>query len=50
MFSLAAKEAEECSMLDRPNGQMFKEHLLKINKAKEIDTFLYQHFRSTGHS
>ena len=28
----------------------FKEHLLKIKKAKTIDTFLYQHFRSTGHS
>ena len=28
----------------------FKEHLLKIKKAKKIDTFLYQHFRSTGHS
>ena len=22
MFSLAAKEAEECSMLDRPNGPL----------------------------
>ena len=35
MFSLASKEAEECSMLDRPNGplkQRFKEHLLKIKK------------------
>ena len=51
MFSLAAKEAEECSMLDRPNLKIrFKEHLLKIKKAKKIDTFLYQHFRSTGHS
>ena len=28
----------------------FKEYLLKINKAKIIDTLLYQHFRSTGHS
>ena len=28
----------------------FKLHLLKIKKAKKIDTFLYQHFRSTGHS
>ena len=28
----------------------YKEHLLKIEKAKKIDTFLYQHFRSTGHS
>ena len=45
MFSLAAKEAEECSMLDRPNGPLkqglrnicflFKEHLLKIKKSKE---------------
>ena len=25
----------------------FKEYLLKIKKAKKIDTFLYQHFRST---
>ena len=51
MFSLAAKEAEECSMLDRRALKTrFKEHLLKIKKAKKIDTFLYQHFRSTGHS
>ena len=28
----------------------FKEHLLEIKKAMKIDTFLYQHFRSTGHS
>ena len=28
----------------------FKEHLLKIKQAKKIDTFLYQHFWSTGHS
>ena len=28
----------------------FKEHVLKIKKAKKIETFLYQHFRSTGHS
>ena len=27
----------------------FKERLLK-KKAKKFDTFLYQHFRSTGHS
>ena len=53
MFSLAVKEAEECSMLDRPNKPLktrFKEHLLKIKKAKKIDTFLYQHFRRAGHS
>ena len=51
MFSLAAKEAEECSMLDRPNGPL-KQGLRNIclkKKSKEIDTFLYQHFRSTGH-
>ena len=29
MFSLAAKEAEECSMLDRPNGPL-KQGLRKI--------------------
>ena len=28
----------------------FKKHLLKIKKAKMNNTFLYQHFRSTGHS
>ena len=33
-----------------PKVVSFKEHLLKIKKAKKIDTFLYQHFRSTGHS
>ena len=40
------------SKLDRPKGVLktrFKERLLKIKKAKKIDTFLYQHFRSTGH-
>ena len=53
MFSLAAKEAEECSMLNRPNGpskQGLRKHLPKIKKAKKIDTFLYQHFLSSGHS
>ena len=51
MFSLAAKEAEECSMLARPNGPLKQGlHLFKIKKAKKIDTFLYQHFRRTGHS
>ena len=52
MFSLAAKEAEECSMLDRPNGPL-KQGLRNIclkNKAKKIYTFLYQHFRRAGHS
>ena len=29
MFSLAAKEVEECSMLDRPNGPL-KQGLMKI--------------------
>ena len=29
MFSLAAKEAEECSMLDRPNG-LLKQGLRNI--------------------
>ena len=29
----------------------FKVHLLKMKKkTKKIYTFLYQHFRSTGHS
>ena len=50
MFSLAAKEAEECRQTKRALKTRFKDHLLKIKKAKKIDTFLYQHFRSTGHS
>ena len=53
MFSLAAKEAEECSMLDKPNGplkQGLSNICLKSKKAKKIDTLLYQHFRSTGQS
>ena len=28
----------------------FKEHLFKIKKAKQIDTFLYQHFLRAGRS
>ena len=27
-----------------------REHYRKIKKPKNIDTFLYQHFKSTGHS
>ena len=52
MFSLAAKEADECSMLDRPNGPLIQglRNVCLKKKAKKFDTFLYQHFRSTGHS
>ena len=52
MFSLAAKEAEECSMLDRPNGplkQGLRNICLKSKKQRKIDTFLYQHFRRAGY-
>ena len=28
----------------------FGEHYRKIKKPKKIDTFLYQHFKCTGHS
>ena len=28
----------------------FGEHNRKIKKPKKIDTFLYQHFKRTGHS
>ena len=28
----------------------FGEHYCKIKKPKKIDTFLYQHFKRTGHS
>ena len=28
----------------------FKEQLFKIKKAKNVDTFLYNHFRRAGHS
>ena len=53
MVSLAAKKAEECSMLDRPNGplkQGLRNICLKSKKVKKIDTFLYQYFRRAGHS
>ena len=53
MFSLAAKKAEECSMLDRPNGPLkpgFRNICLKLKKTKKIDTFLYKPFRRAGHS
>ena len=42
MFSLAAKAAEECYMLDRPNGPIktrFKEHLFKIKKQRKLIRF-----------
>ena len=36
MFSLAAKEAEKCSMLNkRALKTRFKEHLFKIKKTKQ---------------
>ena len=44
MFSLAVKEAEECSMLDRSNGPLklgLRNICLKLKEAKKIDTFLY---------
>ena len=53
MFSLAAKETEECSMLDRPNGplkQGLRNICLKSKKQRKVDTFLYQHFRRAGYS
>ena len=53
MFSLAAKEDEECNTTGQTKRVLktrFKEHLFKIKKAKKIDTFLYQHFRRAGHS
>ena len=28
----------------------FREHYRRITKPKRIDTFLYQHFKRTGHS
>ena len=63
MFSLA-KEAEDCSMLDKPNGPLklgLRNICLKIKddgkkkkkkkkKEKKIDTSLYKHFRRAGHS
>ena len=43
MFSLAAKEAEECSMLDKPNGplkQGLKNICLKSKKQRKLIRFL----------
>ena len=42
MFSLAAKEAEECSMLDRPNGplkQGLRNICLKSKKLRKLIRF-----------
>ena len=42
MFSLAAKEAEECSMLDRPNGplkQGLRNICLKSKKQRKLIRF-----------
>ena len=42
MFSLAAKEAEECSMLDRPNGplkQGLRNICLKSKKLRNLIRF-----------
>ena len=42
MFSLAAKEAEECNMLDRPNGplkQGLRNIWLKSKKLRNLIRF-----------
>ena len=42
MFSLAAKEAEECSMLDRPNGSLqlgLRNICLKAKKQRKLIRF-----------
>ena len=42
MFSLAVKEAEECSMLDRPNGplkQGLRNICLKSKKQRKLIRF-----------
>ena len=42
MFPLAAKEAEECSMLDRPNGplkQSLRNICLKSKKQRKLIRF-----------
>ena len=42
MFSLAAKEAEECNMSDRPNGSLtqgLKEICLKSKKQRKLIRF-----------
>ena len=42
MFSLAAKEAEECSMLDRPNGPLklgLRNICLKLKKLRKLILF-----------
>ena len=48
MFSLAAKEAEECSMLDRPNGLLklgLRNICLKFKKkAKKLIPFFMNIF------
>ena len=42
MFSLAAKEVEECSMLDRPNGPLklgLRNICLKLKKLRKLIIF-----------
>ena len=42
MFSLAAKEAEECSMFDRPNGPLklcLRNICLKFKKLRKLILF-----------
>ena len=31
-------------------GTRFHEHFRKMKKPKKFDTFLYRHFKSSGHS
>ena len=48
MFSLAAKEVEECSMLDRPNGPLklgLRNICLKLKKLRKLINFFINIFR-----
>ena len=53
MFLLEIRTIVRCNMLDKlvelcKKG--FSEHYRRIRKPKNNDTFLYQHFKRTGHS
>ena len=53
MFLLEIQTIVRCSMLDKLVElckKRFGEHYRRIRKPKNNDTFLYQHFKRTGHS
>ena len=52
VYFLEIQPIVRCNMLDKlvELCKRFREHYLRIRKPKNNDTFLYQHFKRTGHS